>query len=130
VRHHLTSMTAGLAAGITTVVVAACATGAYLFSLHHFDDLLETERSTALAEGQLMRAALEHQMMENDRTLIADMVQTFGREPRVASVVLLDRQGVGPVLERPSRAAPADLELDSPPARRVTASAGQRELSR
>jgi PAS domain S-box-containing protein len=105
---HFTSMTAGLAAGITTVVVAACAAGAYLFSLHHFNDLLETERSTALAQGQLMRAALEHQMMENDRTLIADMVQTFGREARVANVVLLDREGIAQYSSAPISAGDLD----------------------
>jgi PAS domain S-box-containing protein len=111
VRHHFTSMTAGLAAGITTVVVAACAAGAYLFSVHHFNDLLETERSTAVAQGQLMRAALEHQMMENDRTLIADMVQTFGREARVANVVLLDREGVAHYSSAP--VAPEELDQGS-----------------
>jgi two-component system, NtrC family, sensor kinase len=108
VRHHFTSMTAGLAAGITTVVVVACAAGAYLFSLHHFNDLLETERSTAVAQGQLMRAALEHQMMENDRTLIADMVQTFGREARVANVVLLDRAGIAHYSSAPLAAEELD----------------------
>jgi PAS domain S-box-containing protein len=111
VRHRFTSMTAGLAAGITTVVVAACAAGAYLFSVHHFNDLLETERSTALAQGQLMRAALEHQMMENDRTLIADMVQTFGREARVANLVLLDRQGTAQYSSAPITAE--ELDQDS-----------------
>ena len=101
-------MTAGLAAGITAVVVAACAAGAYLYSIHHFSDLLETERSTALAQAELMRAALEHQMIENDRSLIGEMVRTFGREARVANVVLLDRLGVA----RYSSAPIAAVDLD------------------
>lgn len=101
-------MTAGLAAGITAVVVAACAAGAYLYSIHHFRDLLETERSTALAQAELMRAALEHQMIENDRSLIGEMVRTFGREARVANVVLLDRLGVA----RYSSAPIAAVDLD------------------
>ena len=68
---RLTSMTAGLAIGITAAVAIACAAGAYFYSVHHFQTLLDNERSTALAQGELMRVALEHQMIENDRSLIA-----------------------------------------------------------
>jgi PAS domain S-box-containing protein len=86
-------MTAGLAVGITLAVAAACATGAYLYSQHHFGALLQAARNTALTEGELIREALEHQMMENDRSLIARMVHTFGQRAGVANVVLLDRHG-------------------------------------
>jgi len=111
-KRRLTSMTAGLAVGITAAVTVACAAGAYFYSVHHFRTLIAGERSTALAQGELMRAALEHQMIENDRSLIARMVETFGKEPRVARVMLLDRQGVvrfssGPVPE------PRELDLRS-----------------
>jgi len=92
-KRRLTSMTAGLAVGITAAVVVACAAGAWLYSRHHFRTLIANERSMALAQGEIMRTALEHQMMENDRSLIADMVQSFGAEPRVTSVMLLDREG-------------------------------------
>ncbi len=92
---RLTSMTAGLAVGITAAVALACATGAYFYSVHHFQTLLDNERRTALAQGELMRVALEHQMIENDRTLIAAMIRSFGQEPGVANVVLLDRTGDG-----------------------------------
>jgi PAS domain S-box-containing protein len=91
---RITSMTLGLAVGITAAVALACAAGAYVYSLHHFDTLIETARNTALAEGELIRVALEHQMMENDRTLIGRMIESFGRQPRVENVVLLDRSGV------------------------------------
>jgi PAS domain S-box-containing protein len=90
---RLSGMTAGLSVGISAAVVCATAAGAYLFSLHHFDALLDTARGTALAQGELMRAALEHQMMENERGLIARMVETFGRQPGVERVVILDRTG-------------------------------------
>jgi PAS domain S-box-containing protein len=86
-------MTAGLAVGITLAVATACAVGAYLYSVHHFNALLQAARTTALTEGELIREALEHQMMENDRSLIASMVQSFGRRARVANVLLLDRHG-------------------------------------
>jgi PAS domain S-box-containing protein len=92
-RARLTGMTAGLAVGITVAVAVASAAGAYFYSIHYFGTFVEQERRTVLAQGELMRAALEHQMIENDRSLIADMVESFGNEPRVASVMLLDHSG-------------------------------------
>ena len=92
-RLHLTHMTAGLAVGITAAVVAAFATGAYLFSRHHFEALLDSTRASALAEGELVREALEYQMLEDDRTLIEEMVRSFGRQGTIESVMLLDHQG-------------------------------------
>jgi PAS domain S-box-containing protein len=106
-------MTIGLAVGVTAAVVLACAVGAYLFSKHHMNSLLETARSTALAEGDLIRVALEHQMIENDRTLIAGMIDTFRHQSAVDRLFLLDRFGV----ERyPAAGAPpdSDLQLGSP----------------
>ena len=50
-----------------------------------------------------MRAALEHQMIENDRSLIAQMVESFAKEPRVARVMLLDRTGVARYSSAPVR---------------------------
>ena len=87
-------MTVGLAVGVTAAVATASATGAYLFSLHHFDSLIETARNTAQAQGELITVALEHQMIENDRSLIGRMIETFGNQPRVETVALLDRFGV------------------------------------
>jgi PAS domain S-box-containing protein len=109
---RLSSMTAGLAVGITAAVVIACAAGAWLYSTHHFRTLIANERSMALAQGEIMRAALEHQMMENDRSLIADMVRSFGNEPRVTSVMLLDREGTVRYTSRPV-ADPSELEMRS-----------------
>ncbi|HSD26327.1 MAG TPA: ATP-binding protein [Vicinamibacteria bacterium] len=106
-------MTAGLAAGIVAAVAVACAAGAYFYSVHHFRTLMANERMTALAQGELMRAALEHQMMENDRTLIARMVESFGKEPRVSRVMLLDREGVARYSSAPLP-EPTELDLRSP----------------
>jgi PAS domain S-box-containing protein len=106
-------MTAGLAAGITAAVAIASTVGAYLYSRHHFRTLIASEQETALAQGEIMRAALEHQMMENDRSLIAQMVESFGKEPRVARVVLLDRQGAVRFSSAPLRDA-RELDLRSP----------------
>ena len=73
-------MTVGLAVGVTAAVVLACAGSAYLYSKHHMRSLLETAQTTALAEGDLIRVALEHQMIENDRTLIAAMIDSFRKQ--------------------------------------------------
>jgi PAS domain S-box-containing protein len=105
-------MTAGLAVGITAAVVAACAAAAYLYSLHHFDSLLDNARRTALAQGELVQAALEHQMIEKDRRLIQRMIQSFGHQPGVERVMLLDRRGMVRYASAPVEAA--DLALSSP----------------
>jgi hypothetical protein len=112
-RLRLAGMTGGLAVGVTAAVAAACAVGTYLYSIQHFRTLLAGARTTALTQGELIRAGLEHQMLENDRTLIERMIQGFGNEPQVERVMLLDRQGQ---LQDTSAAPgpPADLALSSP----------------
>jgi len=112
-RGRLTGTTAALAAGITLAVIAACAAGAYLYSRRHYQTLLDGARGSALAQAELIRAALEHEMLTRDRTLIAGMVRSFGAEPGVAGVMLLDRKGVvrystGPV------ASGNELSLSAP----------------
>jgi len=106
-------MPIGLAVGVTAAVVLACAGGAYLYSQHHMHSLLETARSTALAEGDLIRVALEHQMIENDRTLIAEMIQSFRQQTPVERLVVLDRLGTEryPV---GSGQPDAELQINSP----------------
>lgn len=113
IRARLTGVTLGLAVGLTAAVSLACAAAGYFYSTHHFESLIETSRAAAQAEGELIRAALEHQMMENDRTLIGRMVDGFSRQPRIQRVVLLDRQGVVRYAAPPAD-GPADLDLKSP----------------
>ncbi|MDE3165349.1 MAG: PAS domain-containing protein [Acidobacteriota bacterium] len=108
-KRQFASMTAGMAAGVTAAVVIACAGGAYVYSQHHMKSLLETARFTAMAEGELIRVALEHQMIENDRTLIARMVETFGRQARVERLAILDRSGAERYSSGAGRAEPMDL---------------------
>ena len=91
---RFSDMPVGLAVSLTAAVVVACASGAWLYSRHHFQTLLESERRSALAEGQLIRVALEHQMIENDRSLIGRMVASFGKQTRVDRLMILDRAGV------------------------------------
>ena len=107
------SMTVGLALGVTAAVVVACTVAAYIFSVHHFQSLLETAHSSALAEGELIRTALEHQMVGNDRTLIAQMVESFGKQSRVEQLVVLDRSGVERYSSKPGSVG-NDFRIESP----------------
>lgn len=107
------SMTVVLALGITLAVVVACAAASYIYSVHHFQSLLETAHNTALAEGDLIRVALEHQMMENDRTLIAEMIESFGKQARVEQILLLDRNGVERYSSKPGMIG-NNFSIDSP----------------
>jgi PAS domain S-box-containing protein len=112
-RLRLSGMTVGLAAGITIVAAAAIGGALYVYSLHHFQSVIDTARTTALSEGELIRAALEHQMIENDRSLIGRMIETFGKEPGVKRVALLDRAGVERYSSVPA-GQDADLRPGSP----------------
>ena len=106
--------TVGLAVGVTAAVVLACAGGTYLYSQHHMRSLLETARATALAEGDLIRVALEHQMIENDRTLIARMMESFRRQSGVERLVLLDRAGIERELQVPADEAGLSRVIETP----------------
>jgi PAS domain S-box-containing protein len=106
-------MTAGLAVGTTLAVAVAAGTGAYFYSLHHSSSLLENARETARTEGELIRDALEYQMLADDRTLIAKMIDSFGRRPDAEQVALLDRDGVVQFSSTPIASA-TDFAPDSP----------------
>lgn len=113
VKLRFNSMTFGLASSVTAAIVLACATGAYFYSKHHFASLLETARAAAISQGEMIRVALEHQMIENDRSLIARMIESFGQQPSVEKVMLLDRHGVERYSSRPQERG-SELSLDSP----------------
>src|SRR5512144_2002981 len=106
--------TLSLALGVTAAVVIASSAGAYLYSSHHFQTLLESARAAALGEGELIRIALEHQMIENDRTLIAKMIENFGSHPGMERVVLLDRHGIKRFASRAQDGDDMDLHINSP----------------
>jgi PAS domain S-box-containing protein len=110
---RLASMTVGLAVGVTAAVVLACTLASYIFSVRHFRSLLETAHNSALAEGELIRTALEHQMMGNDRTLIAHMIESFGKQARVEQLILVDRNGVQRYSSKPG-ATGNDFQIGSP----------------
>lgn len=89
----LSRTSVGLAVGITLVVGGAFGASAYLYSRHYLQTLLESARQTALIQGDLVREALEHQMIENDRGLLAEMVDNFGGRTELETVSILDHSG-------------------------------------
>ena len=101
--------------------LVASAGGAYLYSKHHMRSLLATAQTTALAEGDLIRVALEHQMIENDRTLIAAMIEQFpqtGARGAAGAAGPL-RKGTIPARQRPTLGRRISTSTP-PPARLVT----------
>ena len=107
------SMTVGLTLGVTAAVVVACAVAAYLYSVHHFRSVLDLARTNALTEGELIHTALEHAMLSNDRPLIAQMIEGFGKESRVEQLVLLDRTGIPRYSSAPI-SSEEDFHISSP----------------
>ncbi|HLI61926.1 MAG TPA: ATP-binding protein [Terriglobales bacterium] len=112
-KSRFASMTVGLALGVTAAVVVACSVAAYFYSQHHFQSLLDAARTNALAEGELIHTALEHQMLQNDRSLIGEMIERFGKQARVQQLVLLDRNGVQRYSSAPL-ARRQDFQISSP----------------
>jgi PAS domain S-box-containing protein len=107
------SMTVGLTLGVTAAVVGACAVAAYFYSSHHFNSILELARTNALTEGELIHTALEHAMINNDRPLISQMIEGFGKQARVEQIVLLDRNGIPRYSSVPVK-NPEEFRIGSP----------------
>src|SRR3990172_4443996 len=93
-RLPLSSMTAGLAIGTTLAAVLAASAGGYLYTRRHAQSLIDNARETAQVQAELIREALEYQMQQDDRTLIQQMIETFGRQGNAERVALLDREGI------------------------------------
>jgi PAS domain S-box-containing protein len=113
VNARFSTTSTALTIGITAAVTVACAAGAYLYWQRHFETLVATERTHALEKAELIRGALEHGMLEDDRTLIAAMINTFGRDPGVIDVMLVDREGVVQYSSLPVQEG-AELSVQSP----------------
>ncbi len=110
---RFSSMTVGLTLGVTAAVVVACAVAAYFYSVRHFNSVLEMARINALAESELIQTALEHAMLKNDRPLIAQMIEGFGKQARVEQLVLLNRDGVPRYSSAPLKHED-DFQISSP----------------
>jgi signal transduction histidine kinase len=115
-RRYLRSISVGLILSVTAAVFLATGIGAWLFARRHRAELREAARSTARIEADLIRDALEHEMLANDRVLIQRMVDAFGRDPSLDQVLILDRLGRVRYASRPDSNR-MQLALDSPTCR-------------
>ncbi len=98
---------------IAGTVVTGFVVSTWLFASHHADRLFEEARASAVSQAEVLRAVLEHQMREKDRSLIADLVAAVGRDPAIRQVLVVDHHGV---LRYSSRldVSPEDTRLSSP----------------
>lgn len=92
-RRRVGGMMNRLVLAVTCAVALAGITGAYLFSRHHYEDLKRSALDAAQQKASLIRLVLEHQMEENQRDLIAQMVASFALDPSLSEVRILDRTG-------------------------------------
>jgi PAS domain S-box-containing protein len=83
----------GLVLGVAAVVVGGFAIGAYVFSAHHYQRVLQAGRATAQTQAETMRMAIEHAMRDRDHGVIEQMVRTFGSDPNLSAVLVLDAAG-------------------------------------
>jgi PAS domain S-box-containing protein len=82
-----------LGISIAVILLGGLGAGFYLVYQHYWDQVLDLNRSHALIETRLIRTALAHQMLQNDRSLIREMVQGYATGGTVERVMVLDRQG-------------------------------------
>ncbi len=108
-RFHLSRMAAVLTLGVASVIVAAFSIGAYVNSSTLYDKVIDATRAHAQAQAETIRIALEHQMVEKDRSVIDSMVRSFATDPLVDAVMILNWSGE---LKYSSQPDGTELELD------------------
>lgn len=106
-------MAAILTLGVAGVVMGAFSIGAYLNSSQLYEEVIEGARANAQAQAETIRIALEHQMLQKDRSVIDSMVRSFANDPLVNAVMILDWQGTLKYTSKPL-AHEADISMDSP----------------
>lgn len=81
-----------IALSIALLVLLSVAVGFYLIDFHYRRSLEERFRQNAASQISLIRLALEHQMLQNDRELLHKMANRFAEGPDIERVLILDRQ--------------------------------------
>ncbi|RME21205.1 MAG: hypothetical protein D6806_15085, partial [Deltaproteobacteria bacterium] len=79
--------------GVTAILIAALAAAFLLLYRQYWRLVQETARRHALAETGLVQAALRHQMLRNDRSLLREMIEDFSGSLKFERLMILDRQG-------------------------------------
>jgi PAS domain S-box-containing protein len=82
-----------LALGITLTIGCVLALGLFVLMRRHENQLLQIWRDSARDQSNLVRVALEHQMLENERSLIRKMVASLALMPDVSRIMILNHRG-------------------------------------
>jgi len=87
-------LTLRLTLGITALVILPLALGLFLLSRSQFDSAIEARQTAARLENRMLAAALRHQMLDQDKLLMTEVLREIGREPEVQSAMVIDHDGV------------------------------------
>lgn len=90
---RLTGTAVGIAVVTTLAVATSVGLGSYFFSRHHMETTLEGAEAVGLAQGEVIREALRHQMLVKNRGLIEEMVKGFAEREGIRSLEVLDHRG-------------------------------------
>ena len=94
-------LTVRLALGLTVLVIAPLVVGLFILSGHHYRHIIEARCRAAELQGRILEAALRHQMVERDSTLISSIMAEIGVQPEVMNAMILDHDGVIRFSNRP-----------------------------
>lgn len=92
-RRHFDSLAVKLALGVTFLATALVVPGLFLAADRHYESQLALKRREVQAQAELLKLALEHQMLDRDPGLIDRMVQEYGHDPAVRRIMIFDRRG-------------------------------------
>ncbi|MDO8794146.1 MAG: ATP-binding protein [Vicinamibacterales bacterium] len=78
---------------ITALVLAVLIPAGYFAANQYYRSSIELKRAETYSQGHVMAIALEHEMLENRRDLIRQMIDGFSSDPRRKRVMVLDHDG-------------------------------------
>ncbi len=82
-----------LALGIGAIVIGPLAVGFYALSRHHVERTIEAQRRASELQSRILEVALRHQMVQQDKTLMAAILREIGSQPEVKRAMILDHAG-------------------------------------
>ncbi len=85
------SLRLGLASALVVSVVIGA--GAFFAYQGEREQVLDAMNDAALTQGRLVLTGLKSAMLENNRTLLTDLIQEYARSSRVEQIHLLDATG-------------------------------------
>jgi len=106
-------LTIRVALGSALIVIGFLSAGFYALSRHHVARTVVIERRAAELQGRLLEVALRHQMMEQDTSLMTEVLGEVGSQPSVRSAMILNHSGEIRISSDPERIGER-IPLDSP----------------